>query len=127
MSKPQDARFRFFSGWSCLPLGRWFVAAIIALVPCAGAFGAKPVITSATNWVGAVGVPFGYQIAASGNPTNFTAPGLPAGLTIDNANGLISGLPQTSGVATFNITAQNSNGITTNALTVSFSPPQPPV
>src|SRR5437764_11349584 len=42
---------------------------------------------------GAVGVPFSYQIPATGTPTSYNATGLPAGLTVDTFTGVISGTP----------------------------------
>jgi len=54
---------------------------------------AKPVITSAGTASGYIGVPFAYQITATGSPTMYACGTLPAGLTLNGATGLISGTP----------------------------------
>ena len=55
-----------------------------------------PAITSALTSTGTNGSAFSYQIAGSNSPTSFNATGLPAGLNVNTASGLISGtrLPQ---------------------------------
>lgn len=68
-----------------------------------------PVITSALSASGNQGTPFTYTITATNLPTSYNATGLPAGLTIDTATGIISGTPSVSG--TFNITITATNGI----------------
>jgi hypothetical protein len=86
-----------------------------------------PVITSATTANGTVGQAFGYQIAATGNPTNFDATGLPAGLSVERYSGLISGTPTASGSSSVTISAVNSNGTgqATLSLTIATPPPAP--
>ncbi len=75
---------------------------------------------------------FSYQVTANNNPTNYSATGLPAGLQIDSATGLISGRSTASG--TFNVTlvVQGSSGTATGvfqlivyplSLTSSTNPP----
>ncbi len=71
---------------------------------------APPEITSASNASGVVGKSFGYQIIASGSPTSFGASGLPAGLSVDPATGLISGIPSANGSSSVSLTATNSGG-----------------
>jgi hypothetical protein len=73
------------------------------------ASGTAPVITSATAAVGTVNQSFSYQITASGSPTSYNATGLPAGLSVNTGNGLISGTP-TAGNSSVTITAVNSYG-----------------
>ena len=68
-----------------------------------------PVITSPLTASGNQGTPFSYTITATNSPTSYNATGLPAGLTIDTATGIISGTPSVSG--TFNITITATNGI----------------
>jgi predicted outer membrane repeat protein len=65
-------------------------------------------ITSPPAVTGMVDVAFNYQITASNAPSSFTAAGLPAGLTLNAATGLIAGTPAASG--TFDITLTATNG-----------------
>jgi T5SS/PEP-CTERM-associated repeat protein len=69
-----------------------------------------PVITGATTAVARPGLPFTYQIAATNNPTSFGATNLPAGLSVDNNTGLISGTPTTPGAFIVPINANNAAG-----------------
>jgi T5SS/PEP-CTERM-associated repeat protein len=69
-----------------------------------------PAISSATTSVARPGLPFSYQITASNNPTSFGATDLPAGLTVDNNTGLISGTPTTTGAFIVPINANNAAG-----------------
>ncbi len=94
-----------------------------------GSVSSVPAITSATSANGTVGVPFSYQITASNNATSFGATGLPGGLTVNTATGLISGTPSASGNFSVALSATNSGG-TGNAtllLTIAPAPIPPPV
>src|SRR6185437_15757535 len=55
------------------------------------AIAASPVITSATTGSAFVGTAFTYQIKATNSPSSYSASGLPGGLAINTASGLISG------------------------------------
>jgi sugar lactone lactonase YvrE len=81
-------------------------------------FGPAPVVTSAASATGNLGVTFTYQITASNTPTTYFASGLPAGLSINTATGLISGNPTVFG--NFPVIVHASNGGGTGALTVSM-------
>jgi hypothetical protein len=71
-----------------------------------------PVVTSALSATGMVGVAFSNLIIGTQTPTSYSAIGLPAGLTINTANGVISGTPTpaATGTTTVRIGAQNANG-----------------
>ena len=84
-----------------------------------------PVITSAATAAGAAGTAFFYQIAATNGPSSFGASGLPSGLTINTANGQISGTPTEVGTFPVNLSATNGTGTGTMAftLTIALTPP----
>ncbi len=74
-----------------------------------------PVVTSASS-VAVLGQPFTYQIAATGSPASFAATGLPGGLTLNPATGLISGTPMATGSFSVGLSATNSGGTGTATL-----------
>jgi hypothetical protein len=70
-----------------------------------------PTITSALTASGVVGTPFSYQIAATNGPfTDFNASGLPAGLSLNETSGLISGTPTTASISNVTLNATNGAG-----------------
>jgi hypothetical protein len=75
-----------------------------------------PLITSAVFAIGARAVPFTYRIAAHFSPTNFGADGLPAGLALDATNGVIAGVPVSTGLHTIALLAANAGGVATGQL-----------
>jgi|GEM_PF-658852 len=78
-----------------------------------------PSITSAVSAASAVGQAFSYTITATNSPTDFSATGLPAGLTLDSHSGLISGNPSLPGNYTVTLSASNSAG--SSSLAVNFT------
>ncbi len=83
---------------------------------------AAPAITSATSASGTVGSAFSYQITATNSPTSYSATGLPAGLSVNTATGLISGTPTSAGTSTVTLGATNAGGTGTAALTLTIAP-----
>jgi hypothetical protein len=71
---------------------------------------ATPGITSSLNTSAALGQPFHYQITATNGPTSFGQSGLPAGLTLNTASGIIAGTPSTGGITAVTISAANTAG-----------------
>lgn len=69
-----------------------------------------PVISSPSSARGTQGQDFRYQIEATNNPTSYDASGLPPGLFVNRANGLISGVPSQAGTFDVALTAANENG-----------------
>lgn len=72
-----------------------------------------PVITSVLSTTATAGYPFAYQVAATHVPSSFGATGLPSGVSINAATGLISGTPAQAG--TFNVTISASNTLSTGS------------
>ncbi|MBA0884957.1 LamG-like jellyroll fold domain-containing protein, partial [Flavobacterium undicola] len=70
----------------------------------------SPEISSATTTTATIGTPFNYNIIADANPSSYSASGLPAGLSIDTATGIISGTATELGQSEVTITATNANG-----------------
>ncbi len=69
-----------------------------------------PVINSTLTANGTVGIALTYTITASNSPTSYGASGLPAGLSVNTATGVISGTPTASGTTNITISATNSGG-----------------
>ncbi len=112
------------------PLANWDIKDGWTASPLAGGTpgsAGPPQITSALTAGGTQGVSFSYQIAAANQPTTFSATGLPAGLTVNAATGLISGAPTAVGVSTVSITAQNTAGSDTKTLTITIVLPPAPI
>ncbi|NBT36408.1 MAG: hypothetical protein EBT03_12895, partial [Betaproteobacteria bacterium] len=80
----------------------------------------KPNLTSATTVAGKVGQALSFQLTADNSPTSFAASGLPAGLSLNTATGLVSGVPTEEGTFAVRFSAANGNG-TGPAQTVSFT------
>ncbi|OGR98233.1 MAG: hypothetical protein A2V88_16035 [Elusimicrobia bacterium RBG_16_66_12] len=83
----------------------------------------RPTITSALSASGQVGQAFSYTITAANSPTSFNAVGLPAGLSVNTANGLISGTPTTAATTNVTISAANAAGTGSATLVLTVSPP----
>lgn len=83
----------------------------------------KPIITSNSAMVAAVGSALSYQIAVSNTPvpTSFGATGLPPGLSISSGTGVISGSPTTAGTYLTTLSATNANGTGYAALTTTVA------
>ncbi|HEY9249189.1 MAG TPA: putative Ig domain-containing protein, partial [Rariglobus sp.] len=71
-----------------------------------------PVIGGPLEWTAATGTPATYRVQAVGVPLAFYASGLPDGLKIDTATGLISGTPAAPGNHAVTLTAINAAGST---------------
>jgi hypothetical protein len=82
-----------------------------------------PFISSPNTTTGITSQPFTYTITASNSPTGFNATGLPAGLSVNTANGVISGTPTIVGSSTVTLQATNVHGTGLASLTITVSDP----
>ena len=80
-----------------------------------------PVIVAGLSTGGVVGEEFGYVIFATNQPTSYQASGLPAGLSLNTATGLISGTLTVAGTYDIVVDATNSAGTGTATLHLVFS------
>jgi len=80
-----------------------------------------PAITSPLSTNIAQGQYFAYDITALHTPTTFGAIGLPPGVTIDTASGIISGVPTESGTFGVTIAAMNACSIDQETLVLNIS------
>lgn len=85
----------------------------------------RPILTSAPSATGVVGQPFSFQISAAENPTGFAAVGLPAGLSLNPATGLLGGTPAVAGTYPIALSATNLAGTDTRAFTLVILAPPP--
>jgi hypothetical protein len=79
------------------------------------------VINSSSTVTATSGAPFLFAITATGSPTSYSASGLPAGLAINPATGVISGTPTGTGTYTATISVTNANGTTVTSLGITIA------
>ncbi|MEY2499753.1 MAG: hypothetical protein QOI07_87 [Verrucomicrobiota bacterium] len=71
-----------------------------------------------------LGADFHYQVQGNNNATSFTATGLPPGLTIDGASGLISGIATISGTYSVVVVANGPTESRTISLQITVAAPK---
>jgi autotransporter-associated beta strand protein len=84
-----------------------------------------PVITSSLSKNSNIGVISDYQIAASNSPQSYDAAGLPPGMSVNTATGVISGIPTQLGTFSSSISATNTIGTASATLAFNILPPPP--
>lgn len=67
--------------------------------------------------------PFSYQLVANNNASSFSATGLPPGLTINGATGLISGKPLKSGTYDIQVAAHGPSGTVSGVIRINIPVP----
>jgi len=87
----------------------------------------KPSVTPATLTLVLYQAMTPYQIAATNSPYNYTATGLPAGVSIDGLTGILSGTPTATGTFPVTVHATNANGAGTATITLAVPVPYPTV
>ena len=85
-----------------------------------------PRITSPTPGSVPIGGDFSYQITATTAATSFSVTGLPAGLQLDPATGVISGVPELSGTYLITVTAHTAYGDATAIVRITVNAVAPP-
>jgi trimeric autotransporter adhesin len=90
----------------------------ISATPASG----SPIITSSGSAQGGAGAAFSLALAATNSPLSFVTAGLPAGLSLAPATGIISGVPAAPGVFRVEVSAVNAVGVGgARVLTLNFS------
>jgi endonuclease G len=103
-------RFYYYNGTANGTTGNRPKIAIDDLVVTAVSTIAAPVVQSYSDSA-TVDQFYTYSIQANNNPTSFSASNLPAGVTINNSTGILSGIPTAStSLVTIPISASNAGG-----------------
>ncbi len=84
---------------------------------------AVPIITSTLTSTATFNTPYTYTVTASNTPTSFSASGLPSGLSIDPASGIISGTPATgtASATPYAVMLSATNAIGTGNVTLNLT------
>jgi len=86
-----------------------------------------PEIVGEPVLIGTASRAFTYRITAKNNPTNFAATGLPPGLLLDPATGIISGAPNQIGKFSVQFAATNAAGSSERTFTMHVNAPLPAI
>jgi len=78
-------------------------------------------LSSASTSGGTAGTAYYYAVAATNSPTSYAASGLPAGLSINAATGVISGTPAQAGTFIVTLSLTNAGGTVTFPLQITIA------
>lgn len=106
------------NGTATLGTANWRIDDLKVSVSTGSSVTTTPVITVAGPTTATALELFSYQVQANNSPTSYAASGLPPGLTINTASGVISGTPTTPGSYNVSLTASNAGGDGTATLTI---------
>jgi sugar lactone lactonase YvrE len=115
-----NARFKYPTGIAINNAGDVYIVDQSAHRISVGSCQLAPSLTSEPEALGTAGVWFSYAITASNNPASYDVVGLPPGLSVNTATGLISGTPEAGGDYSVTISASNGGGTATGTLTLSI-------
>jgi uncharacterized repeat protein (TIGR03803 family) len=82
----------------------------------------SPLLTSADSPIAVIGQPFTDHVTVNHPGTNYAASGLPGGLTINAASGVISGTPAQAGAYGVSLSAQTTAGTAQATLSLNVVP-----
>lgn len=113
----EKARLLHFNLMCASPrLGLGILGLVCVLCP---AFAAAPVLQHSDSIAVVLGDSISYHVVATGGVTGFAAQGLPGGVAIDPATGLIAGTPSAIGTYPVTVSASNADGTSTVGLRIS--------
>ena len=117
----------YYLNLSCFPNGGSGTAIVpLTLGTVRGNFqGVAPSFTSAAPGAGAVGTPYAHQISVTGTaPVTFavTHGAIPAGLSLNQSTGELSGIPSQAGSFEFTVAATNEFGTAERVYAVVIAP-----
>ncbi len=82
---------------------------------------ADPSISSSSQTTGIEGASFSFTVTSTQSPASYSASGLPAGLSINPATGVISGTPTAGGTFNVAVTATSFGASSTSILSISIA------
>ncbi len=85
----------------------------------------EPLVCAVPAAIAVVGYPFQHYISAKGSPTSYGVRGLPNGLSLNPATGVISGTPEQFGRFQVDQSATNARGTGAERLILHILPPSP--